>query len=146
MSDQGSVRSGAGGADRQAGPDPGRDRDEEKRGFDMEIWWEERSLPAKILLGIGFAIAGLALLALLGWVVMLLWNWLMPEIFGLPSVSYWQAWGLLVLFWILFKSWSFKDSDHSSDRRRRKHLRRYMQEEQLAEGDERAGSEAAGQA
>ena len=94
MTDQGSVRSGAGGADRQAGPYPGRDRDEEKRGFDMEIWWEERSLPAKILLGIGFAIAGLALLALLGWVVMLLWNWLMPEIFGLPSVSYWQAWGL----------------------------------------------------
>ena len=68
---------------------------------------------------IGFAIAGLALLAVLGWVVMLLWNWLMPDIFGLPSVSYWQAWGLLVLFWILFKSWSFKDSDHSSNRRRR---------------------------
>jgi len=112
----------------------------------MEIWWEERSLPAKILLGIGFAIAGLALLALLGWVVMLLWNWLMPEIFGLPSVSYWQAWGLLVLFWILFKSWSFKDNDHGSDRRRRKHLRRYMQEDQLADGDERAGSEVAGQA
>jgi hypothetical protein len=132
MADQESDRSGAGGMDRRPS---GGDRDEEKRGFDMEIWWEERSLPAKILLGIGFAIAGLALLALLGWVVMLLWNWLMPDIFGLPSVSYWQAWGLLVLFWILFKSWSFKDSDHGSDRRRRKHLRRYMQEDPLAGGD-----------
>ncbi len=106
----------------------------------MELWWEERSLPAKVLLGIGFALVGLALLALLGWVVMLLWNWLMPDIFGLPSVSYWQAWGLLVLCWILFKSRSFKDSDHGRDRRRRKHLRRYMQEEQLAEGEEPASS------
>jgi len=132
MADQESDRSGAGGMDRRSS---GGDREEEKRGFDMEIWWEERSLPAKILLGIGFAIAGLALLAVLGSVVMLLWNWLMPDIFGLPSVSYWQAWGLLVLFWILFKSWSFKDSDHSSDRRRRKHLRRYMQEDPLTDGD-----------
>jgi hypothetical protein len=101
----------------------------------MELWWEERSLPAKILLGIGFAIAGLALLALLGWGVMLLWNWLMPEIFGLPSVSYWQAWGILVLCWILFKPWGMGNSDRGSDRRRRKHLRRYMREDQLADGE-----------
>jgi hypothetical protein len=140
MADQESVRGGAGGIDRQRRPSPDRDGDEEKRGFDMEIWWEERSLPAKILLGIGFAIAGLALLALLGWVVMLLWNWLIPEIFGLPSVSYWQAWGLLVLCWILFKSWGFKDNDRGSDRRRRKHLQRYMQEDQLAGADEPATS------
>jgi hypothetical protein len=132
MVDQSNDRGGAGGMDRRSS---GGDREEEKRGFDMEIWWEERSLPAKILLGIGFAIAGLALLAVLGWVVMLLWNWLMPDIFGLPTVNYWQAWGLLVLFWILFKSWSFKDNDHGSDRRRRKHLRRYMQEDPLADGE-----------
>ena len=87
------------------------------KGFKMEAWWEERSLAEKILLGIGFALMGLGFFALAGWVVMLLWNWLMPDIFGLPTVSYWQAWGLLVLFWILFKSWSFKDSDHGSDRR-----------------------------
>ncbi len=76
---------------------------EEGKGF--EGWWEERSLPQKILFGIAMAILGVGLLALFGWVVMLLWNWLMPELFGLKSLSYWQAWGLLILCSILFKNW-----------------------------------------
>ncbi|HAE22717.1 MAG TPA: hypothetical protein DCG47_10405 [Spirochaetaceae bacterium] len=40
---------------------------------------------------------------LFGWIVMLLWNWLMPEIFGLTVISYWQAWGLVLLSHILIK-------------------------------------------
>ncbi|WP_407404473.1 hypothetical protein [Sodaliphilus sp.] len=40
--------------------------------------------------------------ALLGWLVMLLWNWLMPSLFGLSELGYWQACGLLVLCKILF--------------------------------------------
>jgi hypothetical protein len=40
--------------------------------------------------------------ALFGAVVRLLWNWLMPALFGLPAVTFWQALGLLVLSWILF--------------------------------------------
>lgn len=39
-----------------------------------------------------------------GWLVMLLWNWLMPAIFGLPALTFWQAAGLLVLCKILFGS------------------------------------------
>jgi hypothetical protein len=35
-------------------------------------------------------------------VVMWLWNWLMPAIFGLHVISFWQALGLLVLGKILF--------------------------------------------
>ena len=35
-------------------------------------------------------------------VVMALWNWLMPTLFGLPPISVWQALGLLVLSRILF--------------------------------------------
>lgn len=38
---------------------------------------------------------------------MLLWNWLMPVIFGLPALSLWQALGLLVLMRILFGSFGF---------------------------------------
>jgi hypothetical protein len=34
--------------------------------------------------------------------VLLLWNWLMPALFGLHRVSFWQALGLLVLGKILF--------------------------------------------
>lgn len=33
---------------------------------------------------------------------MLLWNWLMPLVFGLMTISFWQALGLLVLSKILF--------------------------------------------
>jgi hypothetical protein len=36
--------------------------------------------------------------------VMLLWNWLMPEIFGLPVINFWQALGLCVLSSLLLKS------------------------------------------
>ena len=95
-------------------------------------WWEERSLPQKILMGIGFAILGIGLLFLFGWVVMLLWNWLMPDIFGLKRLTYWQAWGLLILSHILFKSFGSGHGSGRSDRKRRRHLRRYMHEEQAA--------------
>lgn len=119
-------------------PDPGK---EDREGFDA--WWEERSLPQKILAGIGFGILGIGFLALLGLVVMLLWNWLMPEIFGLKQLNYWQAWGLLVLCWILFKNWSFGDNDSSSERKRKRQLRRYIREgdDPVAEGS--AGSQEA---
>lgn len=40
--------------------------------------------------------------ALFGCIVMVLWNWLMPDLFGLPTLSFWQAAGLLVLCKILF--------------------------------------------
>jgi hypothetical protein len=95
-------------------------------------WWGERSLPQKILAGIGFGILGIGLLFLFGWVVMLLWNWLMPDIFGLKRLTYWQAWGLLILSHILFKSFGSGHGNGHSDRKRRKHLRRYMQEERAA--------------
>jgi hypothetical protein len=49
------------------------------------------------------AILGFALFAALGaLIVMLLWNWLMPAVFGWRAVTFWQALGLLVLCRILF--------------------------------------------
>ena len=94
----------------------------------MDAWWEDRSLLQKILLGIGFAVAGIGLLALCGWVVMLLWNWLVPEVFGLKQLNYWQAWGMLALCTILFKGFGSGGSGGRSDRKRKKHLRRYIRE------------------
>ena len=35
-------------------------------------------------------------IALFGFVVMALWNWLMPALFGLKAVGYWQALGLVI--------------------------------------------------
>ena len=37
-----------------------------------------------------------------GEAVLHLWNWLMPAVFGLHQITYWQAVGLLGLCWILF--------------------------------------------
>ena len=39
----------------------------------------------------------------LAWPVQLLWNWLMPVIFGLPAISFWQSGGLMLLVSILFR-------------------------------------------
>lgn len=47
---------------------------------------------------------GLAILAV-GTVVMLLWNCLVPEIFGGVTISFGQALGILALSKILFGSW-----------------------------------------
>jgi hypothetical protein len=44
----------------------------------------------------GITVAGLFGLAF-GWLVMYLWNWLMPQMFGLPHITYWQGFGILVL-------------------------------------------------
>ena len=52
--------------------------------------------------GIMFGIFAVAAAFLFGYVAMGLWNWLMPDIFGLRAISYWQAFGLLVLSWIFF--------------------------------------------
>lgn len=49
------------------------------------------------------AIAGLVLFTFLGGTaVQLLWNWLMPAMFGWREVTFWQALGLLALCRILF--------------------------------------------
>jgi len=37
-----------------------------------------------------------------GFVTMNLWNWLMPAIFGLKAITFWQSLGLLILGKILF--------------------------------------------
>jgi hypothetical protein len=40
---------------------------------------------------------------ILGLPLMWLWNWLMPGIFNLPEITFWQALGLNALSTILFK-------------------------------------------
>lgn len=52
---------------------------------------------------IAMASVWIALLAAVIWVVMMLWNWLMPALFdGVHTVDYWQALGLVVLCKLLF--------------------------------------------
>jgi len=57
-----------------------------------------RYLPARIL---KFVLLGLIALTVFSFVVMGLWNWLMPSIFGVRAISFWQALGLFALSRIL---------------------------------------------
>jgi len=57
-------------------------------------------------------------IALGGFVVQLLWNWLMPAIFGWPALTFWQALGLLALCRILFGGFSARGGPGSRVRRR----------------------------
>jgi hypothetical protein len=59
----------------------------------------------------GLRIAGMAVLGVIGaavfalvfgWLVMILWNWLMPEIFHLGVITYWQAFGIVILAKLFF--------------------------------------------
>ncbi len=65
-----------------------------------------------ILKGICFAI--IIALAIFGfsYITMELWNWLMPDIFGLKMITYWQALGLLILGKILFSGFGGKGGRH----------------------------------
>ncbi len=49
-----------------------------------------------------WGVLGLAGLAAFGFVIMWLWNWLVPELFSGPVLTYWQTIGLLILSKILF--------------------------------------------
>jgi hypothetical protein len=50
-----------------------------------------------------FAPIGIALFILIGGeLVMHLWNWLLPPLFGWRQINFWQAFGLLALCRILF--------------------------------------------
>ena len=65
-----------------------------------------------ILTVIGGIGLGVVMAFLIGWLVMLLWNWLMPPIFGLTTITFWQAWGLVILAHLLFKTGHHHDQIH----------------------------------
>jgi hypothetical protein len=81
----------------------------EKRGAGF---WIKRAIFIPIAIAAG--------VTLFGFVVMHLWNWLMPMIFGLGIITFWQALGLLILSKILFGG--FK-SCHSNHRYHHDHFR-----------------------
>ena len=56
---------------------------------------------------IKFILAGIVIFLIVvplsGLAVFYLWNWLVPVLFGLHTVTFWQALGLIALSWILFR-------------------------------------------
>ena len=65
------------------------------------------------------AILGMVLfIAIGGEVVLLLWNWLLPPLFGLRQITFWQALGILALCRILFGGSGWHGAVRSNVRRR----------------------------
>jgi hypothetical protein len=58
-----------------------------------------------LIRGFGIALVITIVLAGFGNAVLYLWNDVVPAVFGLRAISYWQAVELLGLCWIFFGSW-----------------------------------------
>ena len=78
--------------------------------YGMKTHWLIRGL--KFVLFVGAA------LLVFGFVVMTLWNWLMPSLFGWRLINFWQALGLLVLSRILFGGFRGRPAGRMDWRRR----------------------------
>jgi hypothetical protein len=91
-----------------------------------------------LLLGfVALAIAG-------GYVVSLLWNWLLPPIFGWRTITAWQGLGLLALCRILFGGFGGGRGSHRGGWNRRNRADRERWHRKMAErfGDPSAPSSA----
>ncbi len=71
----------------------------------------------KILKYIGFGILGVAFVFAAVFVTMSLWNWLIPELFNGPTLSFWQTAGLFILSKILLSGISPGSHDSKSPKK-----------------------------
>jgi hypothetical protein len=57
---------------------------------------------------------GIIFVAVISFILMTLWNWLMPSLFGIKSIDYLHAIGLLILSKILFSGVGMRPHHHDS--------------------------------
>lgn len=91
------------------------DKDEIGREIAREI---SHGIAKRIAIGIAFFIAFLLFIFFGGLVVQWLWNWLVPDIFALRRITFWEALGLLTLSRILFGGFGRGGSSHANGPRR----------------------------
>ncbi|HML68887.1 MAG TPA: hypothetical protein PKA81_10880 [Clostridia bacterium] len=96
--------------------------------------WDKVPNWAKYTLYTVLGIAGAFLMGLLfGNLIMWLWNWLMPKLFGLPVIGFWEGLGLFLLAKILF---GFGGSGSSGDGEK-KHPKHGKRHHHYGEGETR---------
>ncbi|HOP29934.1 MAG TPA: hypothetical protein PKZ64_10225 [Spirochaetota bacterium] len=79
-----------------------------------------------VILGICAAVFFAALFAV---AVKLLWNWLMPVIFGLGTITFVQAFGLILLARILIGGWHRGHDNERHKSKRHDHLHKFFERE-----------------
>jgi uncharacterized membrane protein len=85
----------------------------------MNEKWNSLTKVTKVIIIAPIAILGMAIFIMIGGtIVMLLWNGLAPNLFGVPVITFWQALGLLVLCRILFGGFGMRGGQSSQSRKR----------------------------
>ena len=83
-------------------------------------FWNNVPKPIQIIV---YAVLGTAAAIgfglLFGWIIVWLWNWLMPMIFGLPTITFWQGAGLFILGKILFGGFSSHSESSKSSKKKK---------------------------
>ncbi len=85
-------------------------------------------------------VAIVAFIVIGGEVVMHLWNWLLPMLFGWRQITFWQAVGLLALCRILFGGWGGRGGHRPNFRRRMAEKWERMTPEEREKFRQRMGS------
>lgn len=70
----------------------------------------EKVLTVSFMILLGLAVAAVVAI-IVAFPVMLLWNALMPQLFELTKITFWQAFGLVLLVRFLFGTGSSGNSD-----------------------------------
>jgi hypothetical protein len=95
----------------------------------------------KVLRIAGLILAGVGLAVLFafvfGIVVKVLWNWLMPVLFGLGRITFWQAFGIVLLAKLLFGGFghSHQGRDRHFESRFQEHCKGFVRSEKAAVGE-----------
>ena len=81
----------------------------------------------KVLKYTGFGILGVGAMFFFVWLVMLLWNALIPELFNGPELSYWQTAGIFILSKILLSGFGGGGSKSSKSKHKSKWMSKYKE-------------------
>jgi hypothetical protein len=79
-----------------------------------------QAVAKRVAIGVAIFTGFIVFIAVGGLVVRLLWNWLLPPLFGVREVTVWQALGLLALSRILFGGFGHSGGSHAGPRRARR--------------------------
>lgn len=60
-------------------------------------WVDDLGCGGAILVLLGVLLLAFAIMCFEGWILMLLWNWLLVSLFGISTIGFWQGVGLILL-------------------------------------------------
>lgn len=75
---------------------------EYKQEFEKAVEKKVEKTVIKVFKVIAMVILAIIVFLLANYLLMRLWNWLMPDLFGVGTVTYWQALGIFIIAKLLF--------------------------------------------